>query len=1026
MKAFPRSVHPWHPPGHSPVAPAGGASTLLPAPGQRLGRQVRRDVRGCLAAAWVSMVLIFLGGWDGARAEDDLRARFGTRSAEVARLIQEGLQKMEAKQIPEALKSFEKANAADPDCAFAIYWMATASSDLGDLDRAIELFKSIVDRGLREGPEVPDSIAVDSAINLGLTYGRMGEEEKATHFFSRAILLDPKDTIKLAYKAYRNMAISFSHRKQPFSAAICALKAYDANPKAVPEDFVDKMMEGIGTEEVGTPLNFAVPGDVPKARPEPVKAHPLAVEGADGEIVDLQVDPVQDRVFAFGKARTHFYVFEGQAPGKARKVEIGGTIVSGCANAGSLYVILQAPPALAKVDPVTGTIEKQWPLKAPAASVAVYPVQNLAFLSIGGILQKLNLQTSEITPTRELATRVRVDPRQQFCFSDIHPGYSSGASGQMIVNGQPIFFQRIDTDWLQTALVRYAIAGEELLVSSFRLNAASNGQVLAVSPDGHWVAEIGGGGWRPANAEGKAGYGVALFRAEDLGAVQGFFPTDAYPYGAAVNPVAGLIAVFNEKQVRFYDLASPNSHTDLEGRFSRASTWDAGGLTLYVAAKGAGIAAYQIERSGPETQLAGTWVEAMKKEWPVVARKPGNATATAVPGLDTFQPTEVREAVVALIQRAQREGRTHRPLGYLDYAPYTAGAAKRADLLEGFESVQKGDTGVAIFKMKKLLEAEPKHPAVLLTLGIGYYATGQWEKAQASQLEAIHLDAGRTTVSIEALRNLARIYDRNKQPLSAAQCFAAVLLLDKMNPGYAREAAQFFEGAGLHEDAKALLDASSSMAAPAGGASRGLPKLSAPVAGAPMDSVQLFASAVPSVVLVKTDSGSGSGVCIADGVLLTNYHVIADGRNNISVQPFVLANGKLQRLASQPARVLYSNEGRDIALLSIENPPPSMKPLPLALGNPETGTRVYALGSPGFGREVLDQSLSEGIVSAAEREFQGLSFLQHTAAVNPGNSGGPLLNAQGHVVGINTTKATLENVSFAIPAPAIRKLLEKE
>jgi len=75
---------------------------------------------------------------------------------------------------------------------------------------------------------------------------------------------------------------------------------------------------------------------------------------------------------------------------------------------------------------------------------------------------------------------------------------------------------------------------------------------------------------------------------------------------------------------------------------------------------------------------------------------------------------------------------------------------------------------------------------------------------------------------------------------------------------------------------------------------------------------------------------------------------------------------------------------------------------------------------------VLDQSLSEGIVSAAEREFEGLSFLQHTAAVNPGNSGGPLLNAQGHVVGLNTTKAKLENVSFAIPAPAIRKLLEKE
>lgn len=486
------------------------------------------------------------------------------------------------------------------------------------------------------------------------------------------------------------------------------------------------------------------------------------------------------------------------------------------------------------------------------------------------------------------------------------------------------------------------------------------------------------------------------------------------------------MAVFNEKQVRFYDLASPQDPTSLDGRFSHASTWDAGGCTLYVAAKDAGLSAFQIEHSVEETRIAGTWVEAMKKEWPAAPRRPAEVTATAVPGLDSFQPTEAREAVVALIQRALREGRTDRPLGYPDYAPYTAGATKRADLQEAFELTQKGDTGIAIFKIRKLLEAEPKHPALLSLLGMGYYATSQWEKAQASQLDALHLDAGRTTVSIEALRNLARIYDHNKQPLSAASCFAAVLLLDKMNPGYAREAVRFFESAGLGEEAKALVNAAASMASPAGAAPRGLPKLLAPTAGPAMDSVQLYAATVPSVVLVKTDSGSGSGVCIADGVLLTSYHVIAEGKDSISVHPFVLVDGKLQRLASQPARVLYSDENRDIALLSIENPPSTLKPLPLALALPETGRRVFAMGSPGFGREVLDQSLSEGIVSAAERELQGLPFLQHTAAVNPGNSGGPLLNAQGHVVGLNTTKAKLENVSFAIPAPAIRKLLEKE
>ena len=65
------------------------------------------------------------------------------------------------------------------------------------------------------------------------------------------------------------------------------------------------------------------------------------------------------------------------------------------------------------------------------------------------------------------------------------------------------------------------------------------------------------------------------------------------------------------------------------------------------------------------------------------------------------------------------------------------------------------------------------------------------------------------------------------------------------------------------------------------------------------------------------------------------------------------------------------------------------------------------------------------IVSAGAREFGGQSWLQHTAAVNPGNSGGPLLNEMGEVVGINTLKAFLEGVSFAIPSDKIREVFSR-
>ncbi len=942
---------------------------------------------------------------------------------EAATLLAQGMKLMETKQIAEALKNFEKARTIDPQCSFALYWEATAAADLGEMDRAIASFKEIVERGRRSGIE---NVTVDSAINLGLTYGGLGDDEKATHYFSQAVLLDPKDKYKMAYKAYRNLAIAFNKRKQAFSAALCAINAYEANPKMVDPRMVEQMLEAIGSEEVGTPLNFPRSGDAPKPRKELAKIKPLAIVGVEEQIADLQVDPVQDRVFAFGGDLSHYYVFEGKSPERAAKVSVEGSIVSACANGGALYVMLKNPAALAKVEPATGKIEKRWPLKSTAASLAVYPIQNRAFFPVNGSMQTLDLQTSEVAATKFICSKVRVDPRQRFCYTYIHPGFRND-SGHMLVGGRPVFFQRSSADWAQTSLVRYAIADDELLLSSFRLNAASNGRVLHVSPDGRWVAVVGGGGWRPTGVEGKTGYGVAVFSADDFGNVQGFYATDAYPQGAAVNPVAGLVAAFNEKKVWVSDLASPAQRVELDGSFGNASTWDSGGQTLYAASKEKGLTAFQVDRSTEEIQIAKAWASEMKKNWPALAEAQRESTAKTVPGFSGFQPATSKEKVVQLIQSAIREGRTTKPIRDIDYAPYTSGATKRSDLEETFKLAAGSETGIAIFKLKKLLEADPKNPALKVLIGFAYFRTGQLDKATAAQLEAIHADEGRTAVTVEALRNLAHIHRQKKEAIPAAHCYAAVLLLDKANPKFAREAESFFEAAGVSAEAKPLLEASNGMVAPAEqDAPKGLPKLLAPEAGPIMDSVKLFAAMVPSVVLVKAPNSTGSGVCVAEGVLLTNQHVIAGAGGGLTIHPYFMSNGKLQRMNGRNARVIYADEKRDIALLAIENPPPSLKPLPLATSNPETGARVYAIGSPGLGKELLEQSITEGIVSAVERELEGLFFLQHTAAVNPGNSGGPLLNAQGHIVGINTTKPALENVSFAIPAPAIRKALESK
>jgi serine protease Do len=75
-----------------------------------------------------------------------------------------------------------------------------------------------------------------------------------------------------------------------------------------------------------------------------------------------------------------------------------------------------------------------------------------------------------------------------------------------------------------------------------------------------------------------------------------------------------------------------------------------------------------------------------------------------------------------------------------------------------------------------------------------------------------------------------------------------------------------------------------------------------------------------------------------------------------------------------------------------------------------------------LGDQTLDLTLSQGIISNSNRLVEGHSYLQHTASVNPGNSGGPLLNDAGQVVGVVCLKAHLEGVSFATPIEKVRAL----
>ncbi|WP_280152501.1 Do family serine endopeptidase [Piscinibacter sp. XHJ-5] len=165
--------------------------------------------------------------------------------------------------------------------------------------------------------------------------------------------------------------------------------------------------------------------------------------------------------------------------------------------------------------------------------------------------------------------------------------------------------------------------------------------------------------------------------------------------------------------------------------------------------------------------------------------------------------------------------------------------------------------------------------------------------------------------------------------------------------------------------------------------------------------------------------GQGSGFIIsADGLILTNAHVVR-GAKEVTV--------KLTDRREFSAKVLGSDTATDIAVLKID-----AKDLPVVrLGNPqqlEVGDPVLAIGSP-FG---FEQTATQGIVSAKGRSLPGdavVPFIQTDAAVNPGNSGGPLFDGSGSVVGINaqiySQSGGYMGLAFAIPIDVALKVKDQ-
>jgi putative serine protease PepD len=180
---------------------------------------------------------------------------------------------------------------------------------------------------------------------------------------------------------------------------------------------------------------------------------------------------------------------------------------------------------------------------------------------------------------------------------------------------------------------------------------------------------------------------------------------------------------------------------------------------------------------------------------------------------------------------------------------------------------------------------------------------------------------------------------------------------------------------------------------------------------------------LPSVVQIEADGAVGSGFVAADGgLILTASHVVGQSQT---------VTLRLQDGTSVSGTVVAVDKSIDTAVIQADESVTDLKPLPLgALADVQVGEMTIAIGSP-FG---LSQTVTTGIVSALGRTVptpmgELHDLIQTDAAINSGNSGGPLIDGEGRAIGINTAIASnsggSDGIGFAVPVDQAKQILDK-
>jgi S1-C subfamily serine protease len=214
--------------------------------------------------------------------------------------------------------------------------------------------------------------------------------------------------------------------------------------------------------------------------------------------------------------------------------------------------------------------------------------------------------------------------------------------------------------------------------------------------------------------------------------------------------------------------------------------------------------------------------------------------------------------------------------------------------------------------------------------------------------------------------------------------------------------------------------------------------------------IRVFKETSPSVVNVDTlriqregyiglseqQQGTGSGfVWDEQGRVVTNFHVVANAlqvtsAGSVSIKPSATVRVTLADQSAWNARLVGVAPDNDLAVIQIDAPTERLKPIAVgASSDLEVGQTVYAIGNP-FGRSL---TFTHGIISALDREIQSVTdrpisgVIQTDAPLNPGNSGGPLLDREGRLIGVNTAITSPSGGSvglgYSIPVDTVNQVV---